>query len=169
MVFINEEARKGIWIFIRAHFSMVYSVKGTIFSNEPLSFLFAEGELEEKISPYIMARVVDVQNFMNQFPFAYVKPNEKKQGISFHISDSLIEWNCGVFSVILDENAHITIDDSVQNLEVNLDIQTFTTMMLSYKRPAFLKDIGRIEGSDEAIAYLEKIIPNNKTWFADYF
>jgi len=106
---------------------------------------------------------------MNQFPFADVKPNEKNRGISFHISDPLIEWNCGVFSVVLDENANIRMDDSVQKLEVNLDIQTFTTMMLSYKRPTVLRDMGRIEGSDEAFAYLEKIIPNNKTWFADYF
>lgn len=169
MVYINEDARKGIWVFIRAHFSMVYSVKGTIFSNEPMAFLFSEGELEEKISPYIMARVVDVRNFMNQFPFADAKPNEKSKGISFHISDPLADWNCGVISVVLGENTNIIIDDSLQKLEVHLDIQTFTTMMLSYKRPTFLNNIGRIEGSDEAIAYLERIIPNNKTWFADYF
>jgi predicted acetyltransferase len=116
-----------------------------------------------------MGRVVDVQNFMKHFPFAHVKMNGEKQGISFHITDPLIDWNCGVFSVVLDESANSVVDNSIQKLEVHLDIQTFTTMMLSYKRPTFLKDIGRIAGSDEAVAYLEKIIPNNKTWFADYF
>lgn len=69
MVYINEEARVGLWNFISAHFSMITLVKGDIYKGEPLSFVLDDGDIKETIAPYFMARIVDVQLFIEQYPF----------------------------------------------------------------------------------------------------
>lgn len=68
MFYLNQEARNGLWNFISAHFSMVYWVKGDIFKNEPLSFLLDDSEITETIAPFFMARIVDVKEFLLEYP-----------------------------------------------------------------------------------------------------
>lgn len=40
---------------------------------------------------------------------------------------------------------------------------------MGYKRPLYLRQIGRFEASDETIDILEEIIPEGKAYFSDYF
>lgn len=54
MVYINEEARVGLWNFISAHFSMITLVKGDIYKGEPLSFVLDDGDIKETIAPYFI-------------------------------------------------------------------------------------------------------------------
>ena len=37
---------------------------GDNYSGEPMAYLFEDSEIEETIAPYIMARIVDVENFL---------------------------------------------------------------------------------------------------------
>ncbi|QDR83461.1 Acetyltransferase (GNAT) domain protein (plasmid) [Sporomusa termitida] len=60
MIFVNEEARSGLWNFISAHFSMIAKVVGNIHTDEPLAFLLEDADIREFISPYYMARIVDL-------------------------------------------------------------------------------------------------------------
>ncbi|MGL6174561.1 MAG: GNAT family N-acetyltransferase, partial [Cellulosilyticaceae bacterium] len=54
MVYLNEEARKGLWNYMSAHFSMINEVKGNTHTNESLAFLLEDSEIEEKIQPFFM-------------------------------------------------------------------------------------------------------------------
>lgn len=165
MITLNEEARKGIWNFIGAHFSMINEVKGNIFTNEPIGFLLDDGRVEQKIVPYYMARIVDVKGFFEQFPFNSNKNTE----IVFNVTDPMVQWNCGTFMLSFDESGKVKVSTESRKEGIYIDIPTLTTMMLSYKRPTELKRIERISASEEDIKLLEKIIPNEKTWFSDYF
>ena len=73
MFYLNQEARNGLWNFISAHFSMVYWVKGDIYSNEPLSFYLDDSQIKETIEPYYMARIVDVEQFLKT---SHLKPSK---------------------------------------------------------------------------------------------
>ena len=50
-------------------FSMISKVIGNTFTDEPLAFLFEDAKIQETISPYYMARIVDFEGFISQFPF----------------------------------------------------------------------------------------------------
>ncbi|WP_059105730.1 GNAT family N-acetyltransferase [Shouchella shacheensis] len=165
MIFNNEEARRGIWNFIGAHFSMVYHVKGKIFANEPLSFFLEDGEIEEKISPYYMARIVDVEEFLKAFPFT----KQANEGLTLRVTDPMLEWNTGTFSFQFNENHQAQPTEDEQIHVVELDVQTLVTLLLNYKHASDLKEIGRLKATDEAVHYIDSIIPNNQPWFSDYF
>ena len=52
---------------------------------------------------------------------------------------------------------------------IKMNIQTLTTMLMSYKSPSYLYKIGRIEASVKGINLLESIIPKEQAYFSDYF
>lgn len=182
MIYLNEEARYGIWGYINAHQSMFDSIQGANYSNHNLAFLLEDGHIKETTQPYIMARIVDVEQFLLQYPFECIPQDIC---LSFVVSDPLLSWNNQTFVLdfknqkmnitALESHSTQTIhssqtlcDSQFKNI-IKLNIQTLSTMLLGYKRPLYLRQIGRLEASDEAINLLEEILPEGKAYFSDYF
>ena len=92
MVYINQEARNGLWNFISAHFSMVSKVVGNIYTNDPLAFWLEDGDIKETIAPYYMARIVDAKQFIAQYPFRAIGTDIQ---MTFMLDDPMLEWNQG--------------------------------------------------------------------------
>ena len=174
MVYLNFEARLGLWNYISAHFSMVDKVQGYNYTNEPVAFLLEDSEIKETIRPYIMARITDVKGFIANYPFLR-KPKNKK--INLIIKDNMAKWNNGSFLIYWDENREVVCKrlnkeykrNGKDRFIVKMDIQTLTTMLMSYKTPSYLYKIGRIESSTKGINLLESIIPKEQAYFSDYF
>ncbi|MDE8242023.1 hypothetical protein PT148_09180, partial [Erysipelothrix rhusiopathiae] len=45
-----QDARKGIWNFIAAHFSMIESVSGKNYSGEPIAFYLEDSDIVDRCS-----------------------------------------------------------------------------------------------------------------------
>ena len=53
---------------------------------------------------------------------------------------------------------------------MELSVQTLVAMLLGYKRPLYLKNIGRLRvNHPQAIDILEEILPEGNAYFSDYF
>ncbi|RDU66797.1 GNAT family N-acetyltransferase [Helicobacter didelphidarum] len=183
LIYLNKEARYGIWGYINAHQSMFDRVEGLNFSNHNLAFLLEDGHIKETTQPYIMARIVDVEQFLSQYPFDTIT---FETTLSFIVHDVLLEWNNRIFTLCFKEN-HVYLEitphkyqkDSMHTLNISyqdshtntleIDIQTLTTMLLGYKRPLYLREIGRLNTNDHIINLLEEILPEGKAYFSDYF
>lgn len=166
MIYLNEEARLGLWNFIGAHYSMITKVLGSIFTDEPLAFLLEDADVKETISPYYMARIVDVGPFILEYPF---KPDLAKRTWHFALTDPLLPWNNGFFIMEIDVTGKGKIRRTDEVCEDKIDIQSLTTMLLGYKRPGYLQKIGRIQCSEETIDMLEDAIEQQTPYFSDYF
>ena len=164
MVCLDEEARKGLWIFIGAHFSMIERVKGRIYKNEPLAFWLEDSQIIEKIEPYYMARIVDVEQFLKNYPFADV-------GEPFHfvVSDPMAEWNNGAFSVRWDKEGEQHISREPLGMPVTLDIQTLSSLLMSYRRPSYFANVERLHTDKRTLQLLNTVIPDQQPYFSDYF
>ena len=174
MVYLNFEARLGLWNYISAHFSMVDKVHGYNYTNEPMAFLLEDSEIKETIRPYIMARITDVKAFIINYPFLR-KPKNKK--INLIIKDNMAKWNNGSFLIYWDEDRNTICKrlnkeykrNSKDRYIIKMNIQTLTAMLMSYKSPSYLYKIERIESSIKGINLLESIIPKEQVYFSDYF
>ncbi|AEG61071.1 GNAT family N-acetyltransferase [Desulforamulus ruminis] len=166
MIFINEEARSGLWNFISAHFSMITKVVGNIHTDEPLAFLLEDADIKETISPYYMARIVDVEQFISQYPF---KPDNRERRWTFTLDDPLLPWNQGTFAICIHPDGKGKIARVEGSSKSQIDIQTMTTMLLGYKRPDYLLKIGRLSCSAETVDMLEDAIEQQTPYFSDYF
>ncbi|MFP3920023.1 GNAT family N-acetyltransferase [Lysinibacillus telephonicus] len=168
IVYLQEEARKGLWNFVSAHKSMVYNAYGKTAGNEPVAFLLEDSEIIQEVSPYFMARIVDVEKFLATFPF-----DEPTFHIRFTVTDRLIEWNNGTYD-ISSTDWKVTVkkvdhSDDQEHINVHMSIQTLATMLLGYKRPKYLEKIERLKGKTDTISVLEDILPVGIPTFIDYF
>jgi predicted acetyltransferase len=166
MIFINEDARSGLWNFISAHFSMINKVIGNIFTDEPLAFLLEDADIKETISPYFMARIVDVEQFIEQYPF---KMDTVDRSWTFQLDDPMLTWNQGVFTLTISAKGKGQIARSTEKCKDKIDIQTLTTMLMGYKRPDYLHKIGRFVCTPETVDMLEDAIEQQTPYFSDYY
>ena len=166
MIYMNEEARNGLWNFISAHFSMVTKVVGNIFTNDPLSFWLEDGDIKETIAPYFMARIVDVTQFIDQFPF---RAPGTEIHMTFKVEDPILEWNQGIFTLQVSAVGEGKFLPSEGEPDISITIQTLTTMLLGYKRPSYLAAIGRLSCNEQTLEILENLIERETPYFSDYF
>lgn len=166
MIFVNEEARSGLWNFISAHFSMISKVIGNMYTDEPLAFLLEDADIKETISPYFMARIVDLERFIAQYPF---KPDTVDREWTFTLDDPLLSWNQGVFTLYITADGKGEIHRASEKGNDKISIQTMTTMLLGYKRPDYLYKIGRLSCNSETVDMLEDAIEQQTPYFSDYF
>lgn len=168
ILYLNIEARHGIWNYISSHFSMITEVRGYNYTGEPLAFLLEDSEITETIAPYYMARIVDVREFILQYPFQ-VMPEDFHIHLIVH--DNMAPWNEGDFQIYWRDQK--TFCDRENDLPltniVELDIQTLTTMLMGYKRPSYLYENDRLEMEYYMVQILERLIPVGKPYFSDYF
>ncbi|WP_425328605.1 GNAT family N-acetyltransferase [Rummeliibacillus suwonensis] len=166
LITLKEVARKALWNFVYAHQSMVYKVYGKTTGNEAVAFLMQDSEIKQSLSPYFMARIVDLNGFVKQFPFS-----KESFHMKWAVSDPLVEWNHGTFDISSDEEGIQIkkISDELSDEAVQMTVQTLITMMLGYLRPTYLYQIERIKGDIESILLLEQIIPTGVPTFVDYF
>ena len=165
MIYLNQEARKGLWNFVTAHFSMVDEVRGNIYKNEPIAFILEDSEIIETIQPYFMARIVDVAEFLKEYPFETVTVED----FHFVVEDPMLEWNTGVFGLQFSPEGTLAVTDKAIGNPVHIDIQTLTTMLMGYRRPSYLAKLERLSTDKKTLRSLEQLIPQGEPYFSDYF
>jgi len=164
MVYLSQEARRGLWNFVHAHYSMIDEVRGRIYKNEPLAFYLEDSQIVETIEPYFMARIVDVQEFLGGFPFV-----DFCEAFHFVITDPIADWNNGIFSVTgRKEGGNILSRDPV-GPSVVCNVRTLTSMLMNYRRPSYFADLEHLHADRETVKLLENIIPSRQPYFSDYF
>ncbi len=168
MVYLNIEANYGLWNYISAHFSMIDQVKGFNYSGETMAYLFEDSEITEVIAPYIMARIINVKEFIEEYPFQ-TQPEDLK--IHFKVHDDIAPWNTGDFLVYWSNGETICeqVEDNQSINVVELSINTLSTMLMGYKRPTYLYDHEKIKTEFYMLTWLERLITVEKPYFSDYF
>lgn len=170
MIYLDMEARKGLWKFIAAHESMVNEVKGNTYFGEPIAFTLYDSEIKEAIRPYIMGRIVDVQDFLSSYPF---QKGEEDCEVTFHVRDDFLEWNNNSFTVRIRAGRGEIVEKEengkgLSSYEIGLTVGTLTTLLLGYKRAPELFKLERIDASVEAIRRLDGLIVREKPYISDY-
>ena len=168
MVYLNQEAKYGIWNYITAHFSMITKVEGANYTGEAMAFQLEDSEIDETIQPYGMARIVDVQRFMEFYPFQFSDP---RLTLDFEVKDPIAPWNNGIFHVRWEDDEAVCeqVTTCHSGHRIALDIQTLTTMLMGYKRPTSLYNNDRIDMDYHLLKTLEALIPPDRPYFSDYF
>ncbi|GGG27087.1 GNAT family N-acetyltransferase [Paenibacillus abyssi] len=170
MVAPDEEARQGLWRFFADHDSMVDQVTLTaVPSDDLLPFMLPDPRIIQEITPYFMARIVDVEGFIQQYPFVALE-GEK---LVLEVNDAAAGWNEAQFALMVDETGRQKVEKiaDAQRLraDATCDIQTLTAMLLGYKRPSTLQALQRLHANEQVVALLERAIPHKATYLMDFF
>ena len=164
MVYLNREAQKGLWEYIHAHDSMIDEVDGSTYFSEPIAFEMDDGDIKESIRPYAMGRIIDVEDFLADYP---CDPDGGTLCIELEIEDSLLPWNDRTFNVRF-ADGHCTMTREPAEYHLKMGIGTFTTLLLGYKTAERLYELERIEGREEAVERLDDVLFHKIPYISDY-
>jgi len=164
MIYLTREAQEGLWEYIRAHDSMIDEVRGSSYSSEPIAFELEDGDIRETIRPYIMGRIVDIEQFFQKYHCDLTADNAT---ILFEIEDSFLAWNNRKVAVRFHQGECSIVKTHMHN-KVKLSIATLTTLLLGYKTAAKLYRMGRIEAERETIQQLDDILLHEMPYISDY-
>ncbi len=164
MVYLNREAQKGLWEYIHAHDSMIDEVHGSTYFSEPIAFEMDDGDIKESIRPYAMGRIIDVEDFLADYP---CDPDGGTLTIALEIEDKLLPWNDRTFTVKF-ENGECTQAQEPPEHHLKMGIGTLSTLLLGYKTAERLYELERIEGREEAVERLDDVLFHKIPYISDY-
>lgn len=182
---LHADSRKGLWQYIANHDSIINTVELSAPTNDPTVMLFAEpGTVRREYYPYFMIRIVDIAEFVRQYPFEPVIAGET---LWLNVKDEHAPWNEGcwklewqangsIITELTDEGTIPTAHDGSNPDHtpgtckvLSCDIQTLSTMLCGYQRPPALAELGRLTGSPLAVQLLERAIPRRVPQLLDMF
>ncbi|WP_020619726.1 GNAT family N-acetyltransferase [Paenibacillus daejeonensis] len=169
MVYLTPEARQGLWNFISNHDSMIERVQLKAPSDDSLSYLLSNPRFEQKLIPYFMGRIVDVESFLTTYPFA---PTVEQGNVTIAVTDEYAPWNEGVYQIEFNENGHAVTKYNQPNAveaQISCSIQSLSAMMIGFKRPLELRELMQLQGDHQAIQFLEACISAKTTYLMDFF
>ncbi|WP_078546581.1 GNAT family N-acetyltransferase [Litchfieldia alkalitelluris] len=163
---LDGEAKKGLWNFICQHDSMINELVITTYDNDPFFFSINNPMIKTELSPYFMVRIVDVISFLQQYQFDWPMMGIE-QSVILKVTDNFANWNEGFFKVSNEKVIH-EINANKEDV-INLSINALSAMLLGYKRPKELFELGIIQCKEKEMIKLESLIPKNKPFFNDFF
>lgn len=149
------------------HYYGVQMEKVSVYApvDDPLALHLMHNDLETKIKPLFMGRVVDAQAALTA-----LRPEADVSGkIALQVFDSQCDWNNGTFSVIVDAG-HVTVAPSQDTPGITLDIQTLSQAYWGQPSLNLLRAAERLTVTDEAqYALLSRLLPPRICFLRDFF
>lgn len=165
--FSTLNGRKQLLAFIGNHDSMAEHVQWQMAVNDPLPLLTEEPRFEQKRSPYFMARIVDVEGFLRQYPFAETSYEAE---LTIAVQDDFLPENTGQYRLSINQRQiTVTTVTSAKTADIVMDVQQLVQILLGYKRPQELSAADLIKGEAPSIELLEAITPRAQTFLPDFF
>ncbi|WP_373894709.1 GNAT family N-acetyltransferase [Virgibacillus natechei] len=155
MVYNNLNGRKLLLQFIGNHDSMAEKANLVVPEDDNMPLLLDEPRFEQKLLPYFMARIVDVQAFLEAYPF------EGDSKLTLEVEDEFLPENSGAYQ--------LGRGDGINAEAIQCSIQVLTGMLLGYKRPSDYYQVGLLIGDAQAVEQLEELIPRRQTYLMDFF
>ena len=133
--------------------------------DDPLALHLMHWDLETKIKPLFMGRVVDVQAALTA-----LRPELGLSGkIVLQVADEQCDWNEQTFTVTVDAG-HVTVAPTQDAPGVALDIQTLSQAYWGQPSLERLRAAERLSVNDEAqYALLSRLLPPRICFLRDFF
>ncbi|MCJ7843141.1 GNAT family N-acetyltransferase [Lederbergia sp. NSJ-179] len=163
-IVLTHEARKGLWAFIGQHDSMVEEVEMSTSLSEPLPYMLKNPRVRMEVAPHFMARIVDVEGYLQQFTWS----STIQEPIKIQVEDPIASWNNGIFELSQSGVQKLAEEDMVDP-DIQLTVNSLTALLLGYKTVKELVEIEMIQGRPEQITQLQSVIPAQSTYFPDFF
>ncbi|MGM0851681.1 MAG: GNAT family N-acetyltransferase [Bacillota bacterium] len=158
---LTSDARISLWNFICQHDSMVKKAELILNPCEVLPYMLKDPRIKVEKHPYFMARIVDVENFLNR----YVKEIDFPYHLEFSITDSTAAWNNSTFVL---NKSEVMVGEKIE-APISLDIKAFTALIFGVHTPEELLQMGKLQAVGEDLHKLQSLSQGNHPFFYDFF
>jgi predicted acetyltransferase len=165
LVTTTTRAYQGLLGLLRHHSMTVDKVGWSGPPDDPLWSIVAHWDIETKLVPCGMGRIVDVPAAMQ----ALRPPGTLRGSSVLAVEDEHASWNAGTWRVTV-EGGGVEVSRTDASAGVSLDIQALTQAYWGTPSLYDLRAANRMGVHDEAdFALLANILPSHKVWLYDDF
>lgn len=120
--------------------------------------------LKAAAEPFMMARIVDLQDFFNRYPYT----GQLADPVTLAVTDDTLPANQGVWRLSV-AGAEKIGDDPAAEADISLSIQVLTKALFGTQPLAALVKSGRADGDQDAVARLDRVLHHELPMLNDYF
>lgn len=158
MVYLNRKAYFGLLGFLASQFDQISSIYLYTRRNDPFHHLLKEPRREDEIMNRLyhysqriglawMFRALDVEKTL----MARVNYNAANLEVTFHIEDSFLPNNAGMYTLVLKDGKPEVCRERQSENQIKLDISTFSQLYTNYLTLSDAIQLGRVEVRNEAV------------------
>ncbi|MEK4248356.1 GNAT family N-acetyltransferase [Paenibacillus sp. FSL W7-1287] len=164
---LTAAAQQRLMLYIAQHDSMIDRLRWTAPSDDCFAYGLDNPRIKQELIPYFMARIVDVEPFIAQYPF---EPSDQEEIFTLQISDEHAPWNNGHFELRIASSGKATLTKvELASPQVIISIGALTSWLLNYQKWQVLKHVEQLEGSEQAMKRLQLRIREHTTYLTDFF
>jgi len=167
---LTKEAEQQLLLYIAQHDSMVDRVTWIAPSDDSFAFFLNKPRFKQEVIPYFMARIVDVESFIQQYRF---NASHHDENFTITISDEHAPWNDGIFQLRIASSGEATLTKKEQvdpnGSQISLSIGTLTAWLLNYQKVEVFQRFDHITGNADAMKRLQLRIAERTTYLTDFF
>ncbi len=162
---LTPAAYKGLLSVLHYYGAQVAKVEFSAPADDPLPLHVMHWDLETRVRPLFMGRVVDVAAALS----ALCPGTELSGRVVLQVQDGQCEWNDGTFAVSV-ESGRVTVQAATEAPGVTLDVQTLNQAYWGQPGLDRLRAAGRLSVTDEVqYALLSCLLPPRVCYLQDYF
>lgn len=165
--FLNHDAFCSLVRFVSSHNGAFETFEYSCgYGGNDQNYLLANPFASVTITPYMMARIVDISLFLEKYPF-----RKKQAAFALQIEeDQYAKWNEGIVEVtIKNGKKHLSKVEQTALPIVRGSIQHITQLLLGYRKVEELVFQERIQVAKEYEETLSSILPQQQPILNDYF
>lgn len=177
IIWLDPDARRGLFAFIRNHDSMIKTVAVTTCAHEIFPYLLPDPKVKREISSYFMARIVDCEALLAAYPFQL----GRNQDMIIKVTDSICEWNEGTYILSASSDPsrrvrffppkleEITVSRQIPKRRLIIDINSLSAILMGAQSATALWEEGYIFGDEESVKLLDASIIPRSSFIYDFF
>lgn len=157
MIYLDQEAKEGLFWFIFAHQSQIEEVYWSTAPDERLYIDMANPRVKMELVPGMMFRVVDVKEALLNRDYKDIEAR-----FSISITDQNAEWNNKSFLVDI-RDGQIDISEC-KTADISCSIQTFSQIFIGYITPEEALLHKKLIAEPKAVEEIGRVFPKSYTF-----
>lgn len=165
LIALTQSGFNALHAFIKAHSGTVKKIGWSCpYNGETKLLQVCNPQVDVKILPYMMARVVNILAFLKAYPWQ----NKIKQSFTIEIvADSFLPVNNGCYEITPEKSVKQVATSKLPRIKVTP--QSFTQLFLGSVSLNELRAAEKIELSTDLARQLTTLLPTEKPLLGDYF
>jgi predicted acetyltransferase len=164
----NVDSYQHLLKFVCQHQPMFpYFEYASSVSQAHLDFLKEPEFIKAQTKPYMMARIVNLREFIVNYPF-----RRDFEQISFSVEDKILAENNGVWELFVENGKAGLVkisENADETADIKFTVQSLSKSFLGYRSLAILFKMGNIVGNPQAIEKLSESLISETPMIQDYF
>lgn len=180
LLYTTREAQKALLGYLYNHRSQGESIRWNEGSRNNGYIFYPDGKSGNELLPFMMSRIVDVKAAVESIP---VDPSVIGN-VRISVQDPLVEWNHSLFSWHFEGGA-TKVEDmgecsptlpsvlndqlALRKADVTMEVGALSLLLMGRLSATELAFEGKLRGSEEMIALLDRAYPKQNTFINEWY